>query len=96
MPSLPCDLAFDVIGLGKVTEMPACSHARAIVITAVGDGFELLDAEHGFRLAAHVGELRPVRAAIRHFVRDDQVVLSIDDRLHVIADHAGATAARRH
>jgi hypothetical protein len=50
------------------------------------------------RLARQLGhplELTPVPADVRHFVRDDEVTLSVDGRLHVIADDAGALALAR-
>ena len=68
----------------------------ARIVAAIGYGLELVDAKHGLGLFAHVGELCPIRAAIRHFVRDDEVVLGIDGNLHIVADDAGTTPARRH
>ncbi|HRD79085.1 MAG TPA: hypothetical protein PK264_24660, partial [Hyphomicrobiaceae bacterium] len=68
----------------------------AAVVAAIGDGFELVDAENLLGLAAHVGKLCPIRAAIRHLVRNDEMVLSVDRNLHVVADDARAAPARRH
>lgn len=35
-------------------------------------------------------------SSVRHFVRDDQMVLGFDNHLHVVADHPRAPAAGGH
>jgi len=35
-------------------------------------------------------------SSVRHFVRDDQMVLGFDNHLHVVADHPRAPAAGSH
>ena len=62
----------------------------------VGDRIERPRLESGLRLLRHGGELRAIRADVGHLVRDDQVVLRLDRHLHVVADDAGAAAARCH
>jgi hypothetical protein len=82
--------------LGSVTVIPACANLLAVEIAAICDGIELLRSENGLRLLRHGGELRAIRADIGDLVRDDQMVLGLDRDLHVVADDAGASAARRH
>ena len=68
----------------------------AAVVAAIGNGLELVDAENGLGLHGHVGKLCPIRAAIRHLVRNDEMVLGVYRDLHVVADDARAASARRH
>ncbi len=49
-----------------------------------------------FCLRCHAVELGAVAANIRHFVRDDLMMLCIDRDLDIIPDHSGPTAAGRH
>ena len=37
-----------------------------------------------------------IRAAVRHLVHHDQMMLGLDSDLHVVADNTRAAAARRH
>jgi hypothetical protein len=60
----------------------------ATVIATIGDRIELVDAENRFSLRRHVGKLCPIRAAVRHLMRDDEVVFRIHRDLHVVAHDA--------
>ena len=68
----------------------------AVVIAPVGDSRARIDPENSLRLVTDISELRSVRAAVRHLVRDDPVVLGIDRDLHIVADDTGAAPARGH
>ena len=79
--------------------MPAASQARIsspFEVAAVGDRRQIADARRLLRLPSHARELAAIVADIGDFVRDDQMMLRIDHGLHVVADHAGVLAARRH
>jgi hypothetical protein len=39
---------------------------------------------------------QPTPEIVRHLMRDDQVMFSIDCDLHIVTDHAGAATAGRH
>ena len=66
------------------------------VVAAIGNCLQFVDAKHLLGPRGYVGKLRPIRAAIRHFVCDDEMVLGVDGDLHVVADDAGAAPARGH
>ena len=68
----------------------------AVEVTAIGDGLEFLDLQRFFGRLRRIRELRAIRAHIRYLVRDDQMVLGVDRRLHIVADDAGAAPAGRH
>jgi hypothetical protein len=55
-------LAPDVIGFGKVTVMGVGARLDllAVVVAAISNRLEFVDAENIFRLPGHVGELRPI------------------------------------
>jgi hypothetical protein len=48
------------------------------------------------RLLGHLVQLISVTADVRDFVRDNQMMLGIDRRLHVVADDSGAFALACH
>jgi hypothetical protein len=87
----------DVIGFGSVTVMPprgTWESSRAVEVAAIGDGIERLCLQNSFRLLCNTCKLCPIRAAVRHFVRHDQMMLGIDCDLNIVAHHAGAAAAK--
>ena len=65
-------------------------------VAAIGNGLEGLGLQHSLRLLSHFGRLRSIRATVRYFVRDNQMMLGIDGDLHVVAHDAGPAAARGH
>jgi len=74
----------------------ASQHLLAAIIASVsqhGDFFAF-DGLEGF--ATHKSQLRPVRADVGDFVRDDEMMLGVNSDLDIVADDAGAFAAGRH
>ena len=67
-----------------------------VEVAAIGYSVERLGFKNGLRLLGHVGELRPIRAAVRHLVGHNQMMLGIYGDLHIVANDAGAAAARGH
>jgi hypothetical protein len=64
----------------------------AFEVAPVGQGRDLLAARL-LCLHGHVGQLRAVVTEVGDLVRNDEVVLDIDRRLHVVADHPSAASA---
>ncbi|MNN86466.1 hypothetical protein D3C81_2038900 [compost metagenome] len=62
----------------------------AFEIPSVCDRRELLDAHGLSRLLGHGAQLVSIDSVVRDLVGHDQVVLRVDRRLHVVADHSGA------
>ena len=56
----------------------------------------LIDAKNLFRCSRRARKLRAIRAHIRHLVVDNQMVLGVDSRLHVVAHDPRTAPARRH
>lgn len=69
---------------------------QAVEVAAIGDGFELIRLQNRLRLLGDIRKLCPIRAGIRHLVRDDQMMLALDRNLHIVADDTGAAATRCH
>ena len=65
-------------------------------VAAIGEGFEVFLPPMPPSLAWPVRKMRLVGADVGHLMRDDQMICRIDDRLHVVADHAGAAPAGRY
>ena len=61
-----------------------------LVVTAIGDDFDLFRADLGACLLGHAGKLTAVGADVGDLVRDDQMVRRVDGGLHVVADYARA------
>ena len=61
-----------------------------------GDSFERIGLQHRLGLFGHVGELCSIRAGIRDFVREDQMVLCFDRDLHVVTNDARAATVGCH
>jgi hypothetical protein len=74
----------------------ARENLRAVEVAAIGDGIERLRLQNSFRLFCNARKLCPIRAAVRHLVRHDQMMLGIDRDLHIVAHHTRAAAACRH
>ena len=82
----PC-LNTDVIGLEASPQFQPCRRQGgkdflATIVAAISNGFEFFDAEDTLCTRGDVGELCPVRADVRHLMRDDQVMLGVDRDLH--------------
>src|SRR6185295_19495386 len=61
---------------------------RAAEVAAIGNGLERLGLQYSLCLPGHIGELRPLRAAVRQLMGNDQVMVGIHGDLHVVADDA--------
>src|SRR6476646_5929968 len=99
LPKRPSAFAFEVIGFGSVTVIPASSHGPnlfAVEVTAVGDGIELLHAQRRLGLVGHMGELRSVSPVVGYLMHNDQMMVGLDGNLNVVADDTGTAAAGGH
>ena len=86
-------------GLGQRHGDPgfgAFQDLRTAEVSAIGNGRQLLRLQNRLRLLGHVRQLRAVRAAVRHLVCDDQVMLRLYRDLHIIVNDAGAAATGCH
>ena len=88
MPKRPFASMPEVIGFGSVTNSGLVTGEGffAVVVTAIGNGLEFIDAEDLLCLRSDVGKLRPIRALVRHLMRDDQMMFGIDCNLNIVAD----------
>src|ERR1043166_2547757 len=68
----------------------------AVEVAAVGQGGDLLAARGLLSLKRHGRKLVAIVPLIGHLVGDDQMVLSVDGDLHIVADGGSAFAAGRH
>ena len=58
---------------------------RAAEVAAIGNGVEIVGLQNSLRLLGNIGKLCPIRAAIRHLVGDDQMMLGIDCDLDIVS-----------
>src|SRR5690349_18391045 len=70
--------------------------AFTVEVTAVGDDIEARRLKRHFRLLGHMRELRPVGSDVSYLVRDDQMMLGVDDNLRVVTHDTGDSSTRRH
>jgi hypothetical protein len=77
--------------LGNVTGdagFSAVQDFRAVEVSAIGNGCEFLRPQNSFCLLGHVRQLRAIRAAVRHLMGDNQVMLGVHRDLHIVANNA--------
>jgi hypothetical protein len=60
----------------------------ALIVSTIGKGDHLGSADLSLCGLGHLKQVRAIMAAVRHCGGDDDVVLGIDGRLDVVADHA--------
>ena len=72
-----------------VTPQPSCLLTILRAKLLAGDGIELVYLQNDLRLLGDIGKLGPIRAAIGHFVRDDEMMLGINRHLHVVPHDFG-------
>ena len=86
-------------GLGQGDRDPdpfASQDLLAVEVAAVRHHIQFVDFQGGLGLLGHRRELGAVVALVDDLMGDDQVVLSIDGGLDIVADHAGTPAGSRH
>src|SRR5713101_9732012 len=86
-------LAPEVSGLWTIGVTPASRAGQDFYtreVAAIREDGQALRAGALLRLPRHVGQLVFVVADIGDLMGDDQMVLGLHHRLHVVANHAGA------
>ena len=74
----------------------ASQDLNSVEVATIGDGIEPVGLQNEPRLVGDVRKLRPIRAHIRHLVRDDEMALGIDRDLHIVAHDPGTAPACCH